>query len=141
MHRTLQEMVVKALDHKQHLTSQYWGLAYLHFAGLISILSSRDSNKSPYELWYGHPCDLSSQPLLPFGSIVMSHIPLEQQTSLSGRSIETIYVGRSPFIMAPLKFLNRSSNVAWLDNPSNSLAQKSRFRLLMCFLLHPQLKL
>ena len=83
VHRTLQEMVVKALAHKSHLNPQFWGFAYLHFADLMNILPSRDSAQSPYELWYGKPFDASTQPLLPFGSVVMSHIPLDQQTSLS----------------------------------------------------------
>ena len=77
VHRTLQEMVVKALAHKSHLNPQFWGFAYLHFADLINILPSRDSAQSPYELWYGKPFDASTQPLLPFGSVFIETFSFE----------------------------------------------------------------
>ena len=41
--------------------------------------------------------DIAFNPILSFGSIIMYQIPLEQQTALMGRSIETVYVGRAPF--------------------------------------------
>jgi hypothetical protein len=34
-------------------------------------------------------------PTIPFGSVVFSHIPLDQQTALSGRSIEGVAIGPS----------------------------------------------
>ena len=106
VHRTLQEMVVKALAHKQHLSPQFLGYAYLHFADMLNILPARDSGNSPYALWYGKPFDASTQPILPFGSIVMSHIPLDQQTSLSGRAVECVYVGRAPLHSDAIKLFN-----------------------------------
>ena len=51
--------------------------------------------KKPYEKWFGRPYDLVKHPTIPFGSVVFSHIPLDQQTALSGRSIEGVAVGPS----------------------------------------------
>jgi hypothetical protein len=95
-HRTLQEMVVKVLAHKLHLTFEYWAMAYMHCVDLHNILPDRDTGISPFERFHGRAPDLSFSPILPFGSVVMAHIPLCHQTALSGRSIETIYVGRAP---------------------------------------------
>jgi hypothetical protein len=88
-------MVVKFLAHKPHLTARFWGLAYLHAADLLNILPNRETGISPHEAYYGSAPDLQSNPILPFGSIIMSQLPLEHQTALSGRAVETCYVGRA----------------------------------------------
>ena len=33
---------------------------------------------SPYELWNGQKLDLLKLPMIPFGTLVMAHVPLEQ---------------------------------------------------------------
>ena len=43
--------------------------------------------QSPYELWTGKHPDVLKLPMVPFGSVVMAHIPLDQQTSDGPRSI------------------------------------------------------
>ena len=94
-HRTLQEMTVKDLAFKPHLSSAYWGFPYQHNATLHNITSG-NNNSSPYHLWHGTPFDLIKTPILPFGSIVTAHRPLADQTALSGRSREAIFVGIAP---------------------------------------------
>ena len=94
-HRTLQEMTVKALAFKPHLSSEYWGLAYEHSAILHNITSGHDG-ASPYSMWYDEPFDFVKTPILPFGFIVAAQKPLVSQTALSGRSKEAIFVGIAP---------------------------------------------
>jgi hypothetical protein len=89
-------MVVKLLANKSHLSAEYWAMAYMHCVDLHNILPDRDSGISPFERYHGIAPDLHFSPILPFGSVVMAHIPLQLQTALSGRSIETIYIGRAP---------------------------------------------
>jgi hypothetical protein len=96
VHRTLQEMVVKALAHKPHLSPEYWSMCYMHCVDLHNVLPNRDSGISPFERYHGFAPDLGFSPILPFGSIVMAHLPLQLQTTLSGRAVETVYVGRAP---------------------------------------------
>ena len=90
-HRTLQEMTVKRLAFKSHLSSAYWRFAYQHNAALHNITPG--NNSSPYLLWHGHPFDLIKTPILPFGSINAADRRLETQTALSGRSQEAVFVG------------------------------------------------
>ena len=94
-HRTLQEMTVKSLAFKPHLSSSDWGMAYSHNA-LLHNITSGNNNSSPYLLWYGTRFDLIKTPLFPFGSIVAAHKPLDTQTALSGRSHEAVFVGIAP---------------------------------------------
>jgi hypothetical protein len=44
-------------------------------------------------LWFGKPIDVQNIPIIPFGSIVMAHIPLEMQTKNGPRSTTTYCVG------------------------------------------------
>jgi hypothetical protein len=46
-------------------------------------------------MWDGSTIDLKNQPILPFGCLVMSRIPLELQTALGGRSVVIFNVGRA----------------------------------------------
>ena len=56
----------------------------------------RLNGKSSYTLWYGNPPDMLHHHILPFGTIVMAHIPLLLQTKFSGAAILTYYFGCSP---------------------------------------------
>ena len=66
VHRTLQEMVVKSLALKPHLSTAFWGLSYLHHIDILNIIPNA-TNVSPYYSWYSRPFDLEKTPLLPFG--------------------------------------------------------------------------
>ena len=88
--------MMKQLAHKSHLTPQYWSLSWQHAVDMRNILPRKRFNgMTPYEKWFGIPNDLLKHPTVSFGSVVMSHIPLDQQTALSGRSIEGIAIGPS----------------------------------------------
>ena len=50
LHRTAQEMVVKFLSNKPHLSPAYWGFCYLHCIDLINIASA--DKPSPYFAWH-----------------------------------------------------------------------------------------
>ena len=95
-HRSTSDLMMKQLAHKSHLTPQYWSLSWQHAVDMRNILPRKRFNgMTPYEKWFGLPYDLLKHPTVPFGSVVMSHIPLDQHTALSGRSIEGIAIGPS----------------------------------------------
>ena len=50
-------------------------------------------DSTPYELWHGHKPDLLTMPMIPFGSIVMAHVPLKQQDTHGDRAILNYAVG------------------------------------------------
>jgi hypothetical protein len=96
-HRTLQDCTVKALYGKQHLSSRYFGMAYLDAVFKYNTLPRRSlDGQTPDFLWFGKTYDLLSTPFMPFGSIVMAHRPTDLQTALSGRSFVTHSVGCAP---------------------------------------------
>jgi hypothetical protein len=53
----------------------------------------KDPTTNAYNMWYDKPYDMFKQPILDFGCIVMAHVPLKDQGMLTGRAIETYYVG------------------------------------------------
>ena len=88
-------MTVESLAFKPHLSSTYWGMAYEHNAVLHNI-NYGTNNSSPYMLWLGNPFDLIKTTILPFDSIIAAHRPLADQTALSGRFQEAVFVGIAP---------------------------------------------
>ena len=93
-HRTLEDAVFKKLYGKPHLTAQYWGMAYTdHIMKCNMIGSVHGPTACPYELWHGRKPDLLKLPMIPFGSVVMAHIPVAQQTVETGRSTLHYAVG------------------------------------------------
>ena len=106
-HRTLMDGVVKALYGKPHLSMKFWALAYMDCLFKRSLLPRRSLNgSSPYYEWHGRHVNLQDTPMLPFGSIVMAHIPLSQQTNLGGRAFETYSVGCAPAHKEGLSLFN-----------------------------------
>ena len=81
----------------KHLSLEYFGYAYKDclFKRNISPCID-DPTTTPYELWYNKKIDINKIPLLPFGTIVMAHRPLQLQTGLNGRSFKTVFVGCAP---------------------------------------------
>jgi hypothetical protein len=95
-HRTLEDSNVKCISSKPHLSMQYWGFAYNDIILKSNILPIvHRPTTTPYELWHGSKLDLKDTQMLPFGSVVMAHIPLALQRSLGPRSVETFVVGCS----------------------------------------------
>ena len=107
VYHILQEMVVKLLVLKPHLSPAVWGMTYLHNIDILNIPTA--TNISPFYSWLSRPFDLEKTPPLPFGSIVAAHRPLASQTTLSGRSIESIFVGIAHDIAGDIVLFNPSS--------------------------------
>ena len=84
--------MVKSLALKPHLLPSFLGLSYLHNVDIFNIIPTA-TNVSLFYSWYSRPFDLKKTHLLPFGSIVAAHRPLATQHALSGRSVESIFVG------------------------------------------------
>jgi hypothetical protein len=95
VHRTFRDAMVKCMANKPHLDSRLWGLCWLDVVFKYSTLpnSNLPNHASPYMLWFGKSVDVLSIPMVPFGSIVMGHIPLELQTKSGHRSVLTYCVG------------------------------------------------
>jgi len=106
-HRTLSNMVVKAMSNRPHLVPAMWGMAYLDSQFKENLLPKpRLGHKSSYSIWYGHDFNLSTSPLLPFGSVVMAHVPVTQQVALGPRSFETYAVGVAPGVKGGVRLFN-----------------------------------
>jgi hypothetical protein len=92
---------------KLHLTSQYYGMAYLDSVVKYNSLPRMSLvYNSPDFVWEGMIYDLKATPFLPFGSIVMAHRPVDLQTGLSGRSFVTYSVGVAPSHKGGLMLFN-----------------------------------
>jgi hypothetical protein len=106
-HRTVEDAIVKVIATKPHLSMHYWGMAYLDYIFKHNLLPlPHDATTSAFSQWHLSRVDLSTTPMIPFGSIVMAHIPLELQKVLGGRSIETIAVGCAPAHFGGVKLFN-----------------------------------
>ena len=93
--RTLEDSIVKNMYNKPHITVDFWAMCYEDVIMKANIVGSLQSSRSPYELWTGKTIDMLQTPMLPFGAIVMAHIPLVLQESLGPRSVKTYAIGIS----------------------------------------------
>ena len=108
-HRNLQDGVVAALD-QPHLGKEYIAYAYFDTLDKHNMMPSRlNPTTSPQILWDGHKIDLKESPILPFGCVVLGHIPLPLQTALSGRAFEAICVGRADGYRGGVKLYNTAT--------------------------------
>ena len=107
VHQSIENAIVKMLHDKPHLSDKYWGMAYHYclFTMNLQPIPSLD-NQCAHTLWEKKPLDLQNQPILPFGTIVMAHIPVKLQHALGGRSMETIAVGCAPGYKAGILLFN-----------------------------------
>lgn len=93
--KTLQQLVVKQLT-EHNLSPAWFGDCLLDSVDVLGYGPSKlDSTKSINELWNGERLDVRNSPILPFGSRIKAHINLQDQTSLSGRTRDCIYIGRA----------------------------------------------
>ena len=94
LHRTLQDIFNKQLAFRSQFSPVYWELAYRHAIDVYNLRPRVSlSGKSPYETYYEFPHDLAKYPNFSFGSIIMGHIPLSTQTSLSRRLDKMYFIG------------------------------------------------
>ena len=92
-HQTLHHAVIKAL-YQPHLNKRYWYMALRDAVHKSNIQSkSRLSGASSYRLWHGIDPDTINHPILPFGTVVMAHVPLALQNTFSGAAVVTYYIG------------------------------------------------
>ena len=106
-HRTLSNMVVKSMANRPHLLPAMWGMAYQDCQFKENLLPKpRLGHKSSFSMWYGHDFNLSTCPLLPFGSVVMAHVPVSQQVALGPRSFQTYAVGVAPGVKGGVRLYN-----------------------------------
>jgi hypothetical protein len=90
-------MIVKSLHEKPHLTAKYWAMAYYSCIYNLNLRPVKSmGNQCPHNIWANRKLDINAVPTLPFGTIVMAHIPVKLQHALGGRSQEMIVVGSAP---------------------------------------------
>jgi hypothetical protein len=107
LHRTINESIVKALHGKPHLNDKYWGMAYNDCIFKLNLMPvASQGGQCPYNKWESKPFNLDATLLLPFGTIVMAHIPVSQQHALGGKSIETFSVGCVPGCKGGILLMN-----------------------------------
>jgi hypothetical protein len=97
---------MKASDAK---CSNLWGYALADCILKINIIPSQSEDTSPYMIWYGHPYDVSSYPILTFGCKVMAHVAVESQSKLSDNAEITYYVGQTPHTKYSILLYNKST--------------------------------
>ena len=105
--QTLENAVFKKMYGRRHLTVQYWGMAYEDYIMKANLMGSvHGPTQSPYELWTGKHPDVLKLPMIPFGSVVMAHVPLDQQTTDGPRSTLHYTVGTSLGHQGGLRLFN-----------------------------------
>ena len=105
--QTLGDAVFKKMYGKKHLSIQYWGMAYTDYIMKANFMGSLHGPKEcPYELWTGKHPDLIKLPMIPFGSVVMAHVPKHLQTTSGPKSIRTYAVGTALGHQGGLRLFN-----------------------------------
>ena len=114
--KCMTEDTVKALDSAQLLLpngsidKRFWSKA-LHWANDVRCdLPAAGAQVSRNVAWGLQPTSLSDQPMFPFATRILAHLPLSMQTSLSGRAIPSLYMGRAPGIKGGILLHNRATN-------------------------------
>lgn len=94
--RTLMD-ITRTILVDTYLNKSVWHLAVIHAAKLYNITPNKRSNgKYPYELFHQrHVPQSIYKKLLPFGSLVYVHAPVEKRTKLDDKAISTMWVGLS----------------------------------------------
>ena len=95
--QTWENTVIKLLANKPHLSNKYWALAYNDIIMKSNLLPMLTTTTTPYQLWTNStdPINLDLLPMIPFGTIVMAHVPVHLQSTLHPKSIRMIAVGSS----------------------------------------------
>jgi hypothetical protein len=90
--RTIQEMMIKTLYSSQ-VDRKLWPMIFRDSIFKNNIQTRKSDGISPYFHWYNRAFDVSKYPLIPFGSRVMAHVPVENQRKLEFKSQPTIALG------------------------------------------------
>jgi hypothetical protein len=107
MHRTITDSIRKYIHSKPHLSPQYWSMCFHDVIMKLNLMpNSNLEGKSPREYIYNQRIDLNNYPILPFGTVVMAHIPLNEQTKLGPRAVKHYAVGTSLLHYQGIKLFN-----------------------------------
>ena len=93
--RVLEDSFVKLRYEKPHITEEFWGFMLHNTIFKENITCTMTDYISPYEKWNGIKVDLPVTPMLPFGTVVMAHVPLDIQRTLGARAVKTYCIGTS----------------------------------------------
>ena len=126
LNRTLEDGIVKQLYGKEHLDFTYWAHAYKDIIMHSNFNCSAHAahGMSPFKQWTGEKPDLQKYPMLPFGSIIMAHIPVSQQSAGSQRSNVTYCVGTSNLHKKGLNYIIHKLRRQLYVVPSKQSVQK-----------------
>ena len=102
-----QQEVVDKFCTEAQLGPEYWSMALTHATDIRELLPSSSNPTVSRGVQWGQPkASVKTTPFLPFGTRVLSHLPLKLQTALSGRAFDAIYVGRAPGVNGAIKLFN-----------------------------------
>jgi hypothetical protein len=104
--RTMSEAKDKKMQ-QPHIKPSYWCLAYTDSVDMWnSCPTPAHPTLSPYQLYDKVTPDALASPFLPWGTHVVGHIPLVNQTTHSLRGKEYLYVGRDTDNFGAIQLLN-----------------------------------
>jgi hypothetical protein len=88
---------------------RFWSKAMRWVSDTRNRLPASDSLVSRNEAWGLSRTNLRIQPMMPFASRVLAHLPLKMQNNLSGRAIPCLYMGPAPGIKGGILLFNRDT--------------------------------
>ena len=86
-----------------------------------------NNNSSLYLIWHGTSFDLIKTSILPFGSVFAAHQPLADQTALSGRSQEAVFVGITPTYAGGVTLFNPTTKRTFIRHSFKYLSDDEHF--------------
>ena len=104
--RTFHEALIKSRYGKDHITDEYWAEQCYDMTFKHNILYSNVVQGSPWEKWHGEKPDLNRYPVVPFGTVVMAHIPVSLQHTLGPKAEKTYCIGTATDHRGGLKLFN-----------------------------------
>jgi hypothetical protein len=111
LNRSMHENVMKKSQINDNVTPQMWALGAEEALDMYNTVpTSRHPNSSPYVLYDKFTLDVRKTPILPYGTMVVAHYPLEHQTIRTGRGFPAVVVGRAPDHTGGIRLLNPRTN-------------------------------
>jgi hypothetical protein len=97
LNRTMHESVMKLSMTNDNITDEMWAIGASAGLDMYNTLpTARHPNSSPYILYDKFTLDVQKTPILPYGTMVVAHYPLERQTIRTGRGFPAVVIGRAP---------------------------------------------
>jgi hypothetical protein len=96
VNRTMHETHMKTAKCNDNITDQMWALgANAALDKYNTTPTAHHPNSSPYVMYDKFTLDVEKTPILPYGTMVVAHFPLQLQTIRTGRGFPAIVVGRA----------------------------------------------